>query len=516
MTRDSVFNHLKKLAYSQPRKIIFEDVLGGKLTSFMLLMKAMFLGVIIKNAFRKTKVIGLCIPNTNAFPIVFMGLHSQGYVPAIFNYKSGATAIKSASHTVGVSVILTSRLFEAKANLTNIFNELKQFGLEFIYLEDIMKGLSIWDKISAAWKVIFTRKPISNVNDTAVILFTSGSEGVPKGVALSHNNLISNVKQVASRMDITHDDIFFSSLPFFHAFGLLAGVVFPIVYGLKSYIYHTPLDYKVIPQKIEEAKATILFSANTFLQGYAAYANPNSFRSLRKIIAGAERLTEETRLLYQKKFKVHIYEGYGVTEASPVISVNTKELNTIGSVGKPIRDMSIKIEPIEGYTEGGRLFVKGPNIMLGYYLDSSPQALVKPKDGWHDTGDIAFCDEKGYLFIRGRVKRFAKIGGEMVSLGAIEYHIMKNWPEFFHAVVSIKDPKKGEKIVLITTCKEINQNLLINNINKAGLPILHVPKLIIYQESIPLLSTGKTDYFSLENLAESLDAKMMNSSNLAF
>lgn len=514
MIRDSVFNHLKRLAYSKPRKVVFEDVLGGRLTSFALLMKAIFLGVILKKRLKNTKLVGLCIPNTNTFPIVFMALHSQGYIPTIFNYKSGASVIKSASHTAGASVIITSRLFEEKANLSTIFNELKQFGLQFIYLEDLMRELTIWDKIAAMCKAIFRRVPVPNVNDTAVILFTSGSEGAPKGVALSHGNLIENVRQVTSIMDdMTHDDIFFSSLPFFHAFGLLAGVVLPIVYGLKSYIYPSPLDYKAIPQKVEESKATILFSANTFLQGYAVNAKPTSFRSLRAIIAGAERLTEETRLMYKEKFGIPIYEGYGVTETSPVISVNTKNMHVIGSVGKLLRDISIKIEPVEGCTDGGRLFIKGPNVMLGYYLASNPQTLIEPKDGWHDTGDIAFCDENGYLFIRGRAKRFAKIGGEMVSLASIEYYIMQNWPEFYHAVVSIKDPKKGERIVLFTTCKDLDQALLISHISKAGLSNLYVPKSIIVQESIPLLSTGKTDYVSLESFAESMDQRSMNGAN---
>lgn len=514
MIKDSIFAHLRKLAYSKPLKLLFEDVLGGKLTSFALFAKAIFLGVILKKKLKSSKLVGLCIPNTNTFPIVFMALQSQGYIPAIFNYKSGATAIKSASHTVGASVIITSRLFEEKANLASVFNELRQVGLEFIYLEDLIKKLSFWDKIFTLWSSFCFRLSVPDIDNTAVVVFTSGSEGVPKGVALSHNNLISNVRQVISRMDITHDDIFFSSLPFFHAFGLLAGVVLPIVYGLKSYIYPTPLDYKIIPQKVEEARATILFSANTFLQGYAANAKPTSFQSLRKIIAGAERLTEETRLLYQEKFSIPIYQGYGVTETSPVISVNTKNLHTIGSVGKPLCDISIKIEPIEGCKDGGRLFVKGPNVMLGYYLASNPQVLVKPNNGWHDTGDIAFCDENGFLFIRGRLKRFAKIGGEMVSLAAIEQQIIQHWPEFAYAVVSIKDPKKGEKIVLITTNKDLNQALLLDVMNKAGLSTLHVPKSIIYQELIPILSTGKTDYVALTNLAESLDSKIMNGSNV--
>lgn len=499
MSEDFILKKFRALAFSKPRKVILEDVLGDKLTALGLYFKAIFLGGVLQRSLSNKKFVGLCLPNTNTFAIAFMALHTRGYVPVIFNYKSGTSTIKDTAHAVGTDTIITSRLFENKAGLSTVFGELKTLGLKFIYLEDLVGELSLLDKLSLLSKAPFTRVHRARAHDTAVVLFTSGSEGLPKGVALSHKNLISNVEQSLDRLtEINHDDVFFSSLPFFHTFGLLAGLILPMIYGVKSYIYPSPLDYKVIPQKIKDSKATIFFSANTFLQGYAMTAEPDSFANVKAIYAGAERLFEETIALYKEKFGVCAYEGYGVTEAAPIIAVNGKNFNKVGSVGKPLRDVEIRIETIEGYNEGGRLFVKGPNIMQGYYLAAQPGVLVKPHDGWHDTGDVAYLDEDGYLFIIGRAKRFAKIGGEMISLATIESCLSRGWPSFSHAVVSIKDPKKGEKIVLITNCSELKQDELLSHIHASGLSNLYMPKEIFHQESIPILSTGKVDYVTLE------------------
>lgn len=507
MTNNSIFHQFKKTVYLNPTKILFEDVLGQKLKAWTLYFKSLFLGEILKHRLKQKRTIGLCLPNTATFPIVFLALQSKGYIPAILNYKSGSTSIKNSAYTAGVSKIITSRLFEEKAELTATFNELKEQNLEFIYLEDILKNIKLPNKIIYLIKALLSEVYIPKETEPAVILFTSGSEGTPKGVVLSHINLIENVNQATRRIPLTHDDIFFSSLPFFHSFGLLAGVLLPIFYGLKSYIYPSPLDYKKIPQKIEESKATVLFSANTFLQGYASSAEPNMLKSLRFIIAGAEKLYDQTRDLYKNKFGVHIYEGYGVTETSPVISFNVEELNRIGSVGKALDGIDTKIEPIEGYTEGGKLFVKGPNVMLGYYLASAPQVLVEPTDGWHDTGDIACIDDDGFIFIRGRAKRFAKIGGEMISLGAIEYHLSQTWPDHKYAVVSIRDPRKGEKVILLTTYESLSKEMLINSLKEGGFSKLYNPSSIIYQEGLPLLSTGKLDYVSIQEIAKFSEEK---------
>jgi len=495
MTQNTLYTEFRRKVFRWPGKVIFEDILNKKVTASTLLIQANVLGQLLKPLIPQ-KTVGLALPNTATFPIVFMALQGIGKTIAILNYAAGLTPLKSAIHTAQIELIITSRLFEEKAKLKDIYEGLKHDGIKIIYLEDLVPTLTLLRKIKGLLKIFST--PKISPHAPAVILFTSGSEGTPKAVLLSHQNLIENAKQVTSRISFSTQDILFSSLPFFHAFGLLAGVILPLFYGLKSYIYPTPLDYKTIPIKIAETRATIFFSANTFLRGYALASPPHLFESLTAIYAGAEKLHEETREIYLKKFNIPIYQGYGVTEASPVIAVNTKNENTPGSVGRPLNNIETRIEPFEDYKDGGRLFVKGPNIMMGYYLSETPGVLVPPIDGWHDTGDIAQLDENGYLYILGRAKRFAKIGGEMISLTAIEYAISQGWPEGHHAAISRHHSKKGEEIVVITDSKTITLEALKDHLTNLNFSNLSIPKVIILQENLPLLSTGKIDYVTLQ------------------
>jgi len=280
-------------------------------------------------------------------------------------------------------------------------------------------------------------------------LFTSGSEGEPKGVVLSHANLLANREQLAARLDLNAQDTILNALPMFHAFGLTAGTLLPLFYGMKTFLYPSPLHYRIIPEIAYDLNATILFGTNTFLAGYAKYAHPYDFYSVRYVFAGAEKLQDDTRRLWVDKFGIRVLEGYGTTETSPILAANTPMFYQEGTVGRFMPGIDWQLEEVEGVSEGGRLHVAGPNIMLGYLRPQRPGHLEPPQSrfglGWYDTGDIVRVDDHGFVTICGRVKRFAKIGGEMVSLTAVEDIAARVWPGTLHAAVTLSDEKKGEK-----------------------------------------------------------------------
>ncbi|MBN8532301.1 MAG: AMP-binding protein, partial [Alphaproteobacteria bacterium] len=350
--------------------------------------------------------------------------------------------------------------------------------------------------------VFFPKLPQRSPDSPAVVLFTSGSEGVPKGVVLSHSNLLANIAQAAARVDFGPKDVIFNALPVFHSFGLTAGALLPILSGIKVFFYPSPLHYRIIPELVYDVNATMLFGTDTFLAGYAKYGHPYDFRSVRYVIAGAEKLKEGTRNLWFERFGIRVFEGYGVTETSPVLSVNTPIHFKSGTVGRLLPEVEAHLEEVPGIEEGGRLHVRGPNVMLGYLKVDQPGVLQPPQGGWHDTGDIVDIDAEGFVSIKGRAKRFAKIGGEMVSLAAVEEHLAKAFPEHAHAVVSVPDERKGEQLVLVTTHEGISRDVAQEVLQQAGLTELALPRRIHTITSMPLLGSGKTDYPAVQKLVE--------------
>jgi len=333
-----------------------------------------------------------------------------------------------------------------------------------------------------------------------VVLFTSGSEGVPKGVALSHANLLSNIAQLDARFDLRMTDVFFNPLPVFHAFGLTGGLLLGLVRSMKVYLYPTPLHYRQIPELVRERGATVLIGTDTFLAGYARAADDADFQSLRYVIAGAELVKAETRRAYRERFGLKILEGYGVTEASPVLAVNTPTFNKAGTVGKLMSGIEARIEAVPGIEDGGRLFVTGPNVMIGYFRADNPGELEPPPGGWHDTGDIVAIDDEGFLSIKGRAKRFAKIAGETISLGAVEDLVGGLWPEAVVAAVSAPDPKRGERVILATTEAGATKPKVQAWLKIKGASEIMAPSAVVVLEAIPLLGSGKTDYVALAKL----------------
>ena len=372
-----------------------------------------------------------------------------------------------------------------------------------IYLEDVRAGLSVTNKLAALTGKLAPRGVAANPSpkSPAVILFTSGTEGEPKGVALSHENILSNVAQVRGHIDLYETDIVFNPLPAFHCFGLNVGILLPLLAGIKLVCHPTPLQPREIVRRIRETQATILLSTDTFITQYARVSEKDDLATLRLSVCGAERVRDETRTLFRRKYDIDILEGYGVTEASPVVAANQIEANRSGTVGRLMAGMEARLTPVEGIANAGLLAVKGPNIMLGYLHAGRPGEIAPVPGGWYDTGDVVSMDEEGFITIRGRMKRFAKIGGETVSLAVVENCAAALWPENRHASVAIPCPPKGEQIVLVTDAAEARRMDLVAWAQNHGVSELAIPRKIITIPVIPTLATGKTDYVAVEKLA---------------
>jgi acyl-[acyl-carrier-protein]-phospholipid O-acyltransferase / long-chain-fatty-acid--[acyl-carrier-protein] ligase len=440
---------------------------------------------------------GILLPTSAAAAIALLGVQSAGRAAAMINFTAGLEGIRSACKAANIRTIITSKAFIEKAKLTAVFDAL-QDDITFVMMEELRQA-SLFAKLRA--KLACTN-PLHRAlpDQPAVILFTSGSEGAPKGVALSHRNLLANVTQVAARIDFNRADKVFNVLPVFHAFGLTGGLILPLVHGVPTYLYPTPLHYRIIPELIYASCATVLFGTDTFLQGYAKTANPYDFRSLRYVVAGAAPVGERTRAVYAEKFGLRILEGYGLTETAPVLALNTPMYNKAGTVGRLVPDIEYRLEPVDGLP-GGHLYVRGPNIMMGYLKVDQPGILQRPEDGWFDTGDIVTVDEFGYVKIIDRAKRIANIGGEKISLRRVEELVDSVWPNAQSGCVALSDPRKGEKIVCLTTEETASRGALSVAAKAQGLPEIAVPSEVYSVKALPLLGTGKPDFGKLKALA---------------
>jgi acyl-[acyl-carrier-protein]-phospholipid O-acyltransferase/long-chain-fatty-acid--[acyl-carrier-protein] ligase len=449
--------------------------------------------------------VALMMPNAIASMVAFMGLQVFGVVPCLLNISAGAAAMLSACRTAGVQTVISSRAFVEKGRLTKVVERMAQ-EVRFIWLEDVREAMGLRAKLRARRDVWGARRLPGAATDPdapAVVLFTSGSEGAPKGVVLSHRNLLANCAQIASVIDFHGGDIVFNAMPMFHAFGLTGGTILPLVSGVRTFHYPTPLHYRIVPALIYDTDATICFGTDTFLNGWARYANPYDFYVMRYIFSGAEKVREETRHLFADRFGVRVLEGYGATETSPVLALNTAMQSRPGTVGRFLPGIEWRLEPVAGIETGGRLHVRGPNVMLGYLRETAPGVLEPPEDGWYDTGDIVSVDAAGFVSIVGRAKRFAKIGGEMVSMAAAEALVAMLWPDAQHAVISLPDPRKGESLLLATTRQNADTREILAAARARMIPEIMVPRAVLCVPSIPLLGTGKIDYPAVQRLAES-------------
>jgi acyl-[acyl-carrier-protein]-phospholipid O-acyltransferase/long-chain-fatty-acid--[acyl-carrier-protein] ligase len=482
------------------RRVAIEDPMSGTLSYKRLLAGAAILGAKLIPMAQEGRPVGVMLPNANGAVVTILGLMTAGRVPAMINFTSGAANILSACKAAQIDTILSSRAFIERARLGNLVAAIEK-AVRITYLEDIRAGITLGDKIRGlinANKPLVERKP----DDWAAILFTSGSEGVPKGVVLSHRNMLANAAQAAARIDFGREDKVFNVLPVFHSFGLTVGVMLPLVFGVRIYLYPSPLHYRTVAELIYAVNATIMFGTDTFLAGYARVAHPYDFRSLRYILAGAESVKETTRRIYMEKFGLRILEGYGVTETAPALALNTPMFNKFGTVGRILPGMEARLEKVEGVEEGGRLYVRGPNVMLGYLKADNPGVLERPVEGWHDTGDIVTIDEQGFLTIKGRARRFAKVGGEMISLAAVEALASERWPNALSAVVAVPDPRRGERLILLTQEKGATRADFQSFAKAKHASDLMIPSEVWVLDKLPVLATGKADMVAVGKLVE--------------
>jgi acyl-[acyl-carrier-protein]-phospholipid O-acyltransferase / long-chain-fatty-acid--[acyl-carrier-protein] ligase len=481
-------------------RVAVEDPVTGALTYKRLLAGAAILGAKLMGMAAEGRAVGVMLPNANGAVVTILGLMSAGRVPAMINFTAGAASILAACKAAQIDTILSSRAFIEKGKLTNLVAVVEK-EIKIVYLEDIRERITFIDKLCGlrnGKKPLVARKP----DDWAAILFTSGSEGVPKGVVLSHRNMLANAAQAAARIDFGREDKVFNVLPVFHSFGLTVGLILPLVSGVRIYLYPSPLHYRTVAELIYAVNATIMFGTDTFLNGYARVAHPYDFRSLRYILAGAEPVKEQTRRTYMEKFGLRILEGYGVTETAPALALNTPMFNKFGTVGRVLPGMEARLEKVEGVEEGGRLFVRGPNVMLGYLKVDKPGVLEPPAEGWHDTGDIVTIDEQGFVTIKGRAKRFAKIGGEMISLAAVEAVASELWPNVPSAVTAVPDMRKGERLILVTQQKDATRAEFQAFAKRNHASDLMIPAEVWVLDKLPVLGTGKVDMVGVVKLVE--------------
>ncbi|MER8504959.1 acyl-[ACP]--phospholipid O-acyltransferase [Mesorhizobium sp. M0204] len=488
------------------KQLAVQDPVTGSLSYGKLLTAAAVLGEKFKHLYAGQQTLGIMLPNANGACATLLGVMSAGKVPAMMNFTAGAANILSACKAAEVRTVLTSRTFVEQAKLGAVVEELGR-SVDIVWLDDLRATIGLKDKLLGLLRKNtprVARKP----EDPAVILFTSGSEGTPKGVVLTHRNILANAAQAASRIDFHSGDKVFNVLPIFHSFGMTAGTVLPLISGVPIYFYPSPLHYRIVPELVYASNATIIFGTDTFLAGYARTAHPYDFRSVRYCFAGAEPVKASTRATYMEKFGLRILEGYGVTETAPVISINTPMYNRSGSVGKIMPGMEYRLDPVPGVEDGGRLFVRGPNVMAGYLRAENPGVIEPLEDGWHDTGDVVGIDDVGFITILGRAKRFAKIGGEMISLAAVEALAGELWKGSLSAVATMPDARKGEKLILITEAANATRTDFLMFAKANGGMDLMVPAEVRVVAKVPVLGSGKLDFAAVTKMVRGAEMKI--------
>ncbi|MCF6221802.1 MAG: AMP-binding protein [Robiginitomaculum sp.] len=490
------------------KKEIIIDADDRVLTYTDMVRASFALGSAFKSMTKPKEKVGILLPTGAGSILSFFALQAAGRIPAMLNFTAGAHNLLAAFKAAEVTKVITAHRFIKIGQLEPLIEKLSPH-VEFVYLEDVRDNMTKKNKIVAVlgslMPALFMAKP--SYKKEAVILFTSGTEGDPKGVALSHKNLVANVEQIRAHIDEIYPetDVMFNPLPTFHCFGLTGGALLPLFSGVKVALYPSPLHVKMIPERIKAMGTTVMFATDTFLSRYARASKGDELSGLRFCVCGAEQVRDETRAFVRKKFDMQILEGYGVTETSPVLAVNQPTANRSGTVGHIMPGMEHRIEPVPGIERGGRLFVRGPNVMMGYITTDNPGVIQPLEGGWHDTGDVVEIDEDGYIAIRGRVKRFANIGGETVSLAVVENCASAVWPDNQHVALIRPDPKKGEQIVLISDCKEANRTDIRTWAQNHGVSELSIPRKVFVVDEIPLLGTGKVDFNGSDKLLKTLE-----------
>jgi acyl-[acyl-carrier-protein]-phospholipid O-acyltransferase/long-chain-fatty-acid--[acyl-carrier-protein] ligase len=494
-----------RIAKQFKSKIAIHDIATEKVLTYE---KMLIASLILKKKFNRFKgqYLGILVPTSAGGMLSIISTLMAGKIPVMINYSTGAREnCIYAQNKCNFRPIVTSKKLLAKLNIEPLE--------DMIFLEDIMKSLSLFDKLKAA---IISKLPVpviekfvysGPIDDTCVILFTSGSENEPKAVQLSHKNIMHNVLNIPLSLEVESDDVYLANLPLFHVFGLTVNCWLPLLTGATIVAYPNPLDYKVICDVIRDYKVQIMAGTPAFFLGYLRKSQPGDFASVRIAVAGADKLTLHIFEGFMQKHNLKILEGYGTTETSPVISANTLAENRLGSIGKPICGVDVKIvdrETDELLPTGqeGKILVRGDMVMKGY-LGDLEQTSLRIHNGWYDTGDIGKIDTDGFLWHCGRLKRFVKIGGEMISLVKVESVLEKYLPpDAVCCVVDVPNPKKGADIVAALTTSEINTKKILKMM-ALELPAIALPKQFHYIETIPMMTSGKVNFREVERICRS-------------
>ncbi|MDR2364335.1 MAG: bifunctional acyl-ACP--phospholipid O-acyltransferase/long-chain-fatty-acid--ACP ligase [Zoogloeaceae bacterium] len=495
--------------YGRSRRVM-EDIKQIEYRYQDVLKMSLMLGRLAGRLTRVDERVGLLLPNMTPTVALFMGLSALKRIPAMLNYTAGTDGMQAACDAAEIRTLITSRAFVEQAKLEAKLSALQ--GIErIVHLEDLRAQATLIDKLWLLFYALWFPRRVeipASPEDTAVVLFTSGSEGRPKGVALPHRAILANIAQIRAIIDFSIEDRVLNVLPIFHAFGLTAGTLLPLLSGASLFLYPSPLHYRVIPELAYDRGCTVLFGTSAFLGNYARFAHPYDFYRLRYVVAGAEKLSEAVRDLWFEKFGLRILEGYGATETAPVMAVNTPMAFRSGTVGQLMPGLECRLQAVPGIERGGVLHVRGPSVMKGYLKADQPGVLLPTASeigvGWYDTGDVADIDADGFVRILGRVKRFAKVAGEMVSLEAVEKLALAASQDGLHAVSSCPDESKGERLILFTTDARLKRADLQASARALGMPELCVPKNIVCVSALPLLGTGKVDYVQLKRMAEEI------------
>jgi len=483
---------------------VVDRATNQRVTYKAVLLRALILAEKLKSC--DEGFVGIMVPTSAGCIYAMLAVLISGRTPVMINYSTGAADnCRDAQRRLAFRTILTSSKLLERVRCPVLDG--------MICLEDLAKTVNALDKVRGALRAssaadrIIDRLPAGDDEQTAVVLFTSGSEKDPKAVPLTHGNIWSNLQAVGAVLDFGTDDILLANLPYFHVFGLTVDLWLPLERGMTIVTYPNPLEFRSVCSAVRDEKVTVMVGTPAFLTGYLQKSEPGDFQSVRLLITGADTCPDSLRRAWWDKHHVILYEGYGTTETSPVISVNTPAHNRPGSVGKALPNVQVRLEHYDTGEECevnriGKVLVKGPSVMKGYFDDFEATSLHL-RHGWYDTGDMGFMDDDGYLWHVGRLRRFLKIAGEMVSLVKVEDVLDRLLPaDCACCVVEVPDALRGARIVAAVT-EQVDERTILAQMAES-LPRIAIPKQFVVLPDLPKMSSGKLDFRRITEMVRDL------------